>query len=214
MKFLPVLFCLLCLPALAAPVVIYDQSTYLTPPAGTPAYALDFSFSLATSFTTGGSTMTLSNILTGIVYANAGGSSGSGLSLGLFSDGGSVPGTQVASLTLQDPVTYTLDTIAPLVSWAPDAVTVLSANTTYWVVASSPVFNAYSWRMSNAVGSSRYSTGGTGGPWINTTDFLPTMQVLAETGEAPELDGSSALLPAFLAVGLLLGGRRKRATQG
>ncbi|ODT59455.1 hypothetical protein ABS71_17895 [bacterium SCN 62-11] len=90
----------------------------------------------------------------------------------------------------------------------------LSANTTYWVVASSSVLNGYSWRMSNVMGSYRFNGGGTGGPWTSSTFYLPTMQVLADAGEAPELDGSSALLPAFLAVGLLLGGRRKRAAQG
>lgn len=86
--------------------------------------------SLAASFTTGNTATFLAGVSVSLANANG---SGGHFTLSLYNDAGGSPGSSLAALSGNSTPTsagiYTYTNAAPLT---------LSANTTYWIVASSP----------------------------------------------------------------------------
>jgi hypothetical protein len=123
--------------------------------------------SLAAPFTTGNTAASLSVVSVSLASANG---SGGHFNLSLYSDAGGSPGSSLAALSGNDSPTsagtYTYTNTSPLV---------LSADTTYWIVASSPDATgatAFQWNLTFSAAldaGSMWTTGGgkynSGGGW-------------------------------------------------
>lgn len=197
---------LLYLPAQAVPVVLHDDLTGATASSGP---VISPTQSLAMSFTTGASALTLTQVEAYIGFASGGNSAGTGLTVALYSDASGLPGASISALTLNTALTDAL-TSANLASFTPSSATALAASTTYWIVATASAGTGYGWLYSDTPGPWAVNQGNPSWRPVTDEDQL-TMRVTADDGlpGAPEL---SANLHGFLAIGLLFGlGSTRRA---
>ena len=115
---------------------------------------------LANSFTMDGTSRSLQSVTLSLADGNAVGGT---FQVQVWDDGGSKPGTVIATLSgNSDPLTENI------YSYTPSATVTLSANTKYWVVAeASTTSGIYNWNIANP----SVSTGvGTLGGWSGTAD--------------------------------------------
>lgn len=193
----------LCLPALAAPVVLVDTLPLATA-SGTLIFAPPSATQgLAAPFSTSGSALTLTSVEARIAFAAGfGDSAGSNLGLGVFSDAAGNPGSLLVGLMADAPLPSIVNNsvIAPT-SFSPVAPTVLAANTSFWVAALPSGTGVYGWSDTTSVVTGRVLSGSFWQPIA-----LPLMRVTADDGlpvGVPEIQGAAASLPLLFCLGFL-----------
>jgi hypothetical protein len=157
--------------------------------------------SLAASFTTGVAATSLSSVS---IYMLGLGGPGT-FNLSLYSDASGLPGSNLASLSgNNNPAStgiYTYTNASSLV---------LSTNTTYWIVASSPntLNKAYFWlaALNSALDSGSFWTSGsgavnTGGGWTSNPGSYQLFSVSVANPQPPAISISQPIVLTFPATG-------------
>ena len=181
--------------------------------------------STAMPFTTGAYTSNLLAVGATVSYVDFNGvggggsadSSGTNLTFSIFTDSSGVPGSSLGALTFTPPPNLppfpgTLSEI----TFLPTSALVLTANTTYWVVAQASGDALYAWNLSDSGPNSFLSTSPGPSNWSQSSNRAGT-RVTVDTLVlgAPELEPSQSGAPLlFVGVAMMVLTRRRRCLCG